>query len=245
VGEPVFYPQINRYIELLHQKHISTFVVTNAQFVEPLRKLPPVTQLYLSIDAGTKESLKKIDRPLHRDFWERFLACIDIVREKKIRTVYRLTLVKEWNTEELEAYADLIRRGQPDFIEVKGVTYCGYAGSSDLSIKNSPFHEEVVSFVQNLVNLLPDQYGLACEHAHSCCVLAASKRFFINDEWHTWIDYDHFFELVEKGEPFEALDYACPTPEWAVFGSNEAGFSPDDTRWHRKKKDTAAPVADS
>lgn len=75
-----------------------------------------------------------------------------------------------------------------------------------------------------------------------------------------------FFELVEKGEPFEALDYACPTPEWAVFGSNEAGFSPDDvspfrvprkyfpssaedfheqTRWHRKKKDTAAPVADS
>ena len=33
--------------------------------------------------------------------------------------MYRLTLVKEWNTEELESYADLVKRGNPDFIEVK------------------------------------------------------------------------------------------------------------------------------
>ena len=35
------------------------------------------------------------------------------------RTVYRLTLVKEWNTEELDAYAELVGVGEPDFIEVK------------------------------------------------------------------------------------------------------------------------------
>ena len=35
------------------------------------------------------------------------------------RTVYRLTLVKEWNTEELDAYASLVSKGNPDFIEVK------------------------------------------------------------------------------------------------------------------------------
>ena len=35
------------------------------------------------------------------------------------RTVYRLTLVKEWNTEELDAYAELVSVGKPDFIEVK------------------------------------------------------------------------------------------------------------------------------
>jgi tRNA wybutosine-synthesizing protein 1 len=81
-----------------------------------------VTQLYLSIDAGTKESLKSIDRPLHRDFWERFLESIDIVRKKKIRTVFRLTLVKGENSDEIKEYAELIRRGQPDFIEVKGVS---------------------------------------------------------------------------------------------------------------------------
>jgi tRNA wybutosine-synthesizing protein 1 len=61
----------------------------SAQFPAALRTIPPVTQLYLSIDAATKDSLKKIDRPLHRDFWERFLESIDILREKKIRTVFR------------------------------------------------------------------------------------------------------------------------------------------------------------
>ena len=35
------------------------------------------------------------------------------------RTVYRLTLVKAWNVDELKAYADLVSLGKPDFIEVK------------------------------------------------------------------------------------------------------------------------------
>ncbi|KAI9542177.1 S-adenosyl-L-methionine-dependent tRNA 4-demethylwyosine synthase [Dissostichus eleginoides] len=35
------------------------------------------------------------------------------------RTVYRLTLVKAWNVEEMQAYSELISLGQPDFIEVK------------------------------------------------------------------------------------------------------------------------------
>lgn len=35
------------------------------------------------------------------------------------RTVYRLTLVKAWNTEELQNYADLVSLGKPDFIEIK------------------------------------------------------------------------------------------------------------------------------
>jgi len=36
------------------------------------------------------------------------------------RTVYRLTIVKAWNSEEIEAYASLVALGKPDFIEVKG-----------------------------------------------------------------------------------------------------------------------------
>lgn len=31
-------------------------------------------QLYVSVDAATKDSLKAIDRPLFGDFWERFLV---------------------------------------------------------------------------------------------------------------------------------------------------------------------------
>ncbi|CAH3193868.1 unnamed protein product, partial [Porites evermanni] len=81
--------------------------------------LIPVTQLYVSVDASTKESLKKIDRPLFRDFWPRFLDSLKALSEKGQRTVYRLTLVKSWNSEELQNYADLVSVGQPDFIEVK------------------------------------------------------------------------------------------------------------------------------
>jgi wyosine [tRNA(Phe)-imidazoG37] synthetase (radical SAM superfamily) len=39
--------------------------------------------------------------------------------------VYRLTLVKGWNAEEMDNYAALVQLGTPDFIEIKGVTFCG------------------------------------------------------------------------------------------------------------------------
>lgn len=85
-----------------------------------------MTQLYVSIDASNKESLKRIDRPLHRDFWERFQECLDILREKRHRqrTVFRLTLVKGFNVDdEVKGYADLVERALPGFVEIKGVTW--------------------------------------------------------------------------------------------------------------------------
>jgi tRNA wybutosine-synthesizing protein 1 len=45
--------------------------------------------------------------------------------KKGQRTVYRLTLVKGYNAEEIENYARLVELGEPDFIEIKGVTFCG------------------------------------------------------------------------------------------------------------------------
>ncbi len=89
VGEPIMYPEINRFIDLLHSRGISSFLVTNAQFPSAIRAASPVTQLYVSIDAPTKDSLKKIDRPLFRDFWERFVDSLRALAEKGQRTVYR------------------------------------------------------------------------------------------------------------------------------------------------------------
>jgi len=37
VGEPIMYPQINKLVNLLHQKRISSFLVTNAQFPDAIR----------------------------------------------------------------------------------------------------------------------------------------------------------------------------------------------------------------
>jgi tRNA wybutosine-synthesizing protein 1 len=247
VGEPIMYPRINELITLLHSKQISTFLVTNAQFPDAIKNLSPVTQLYVSVDASTKDSLKRIDRPLFKDYWDRFLDSLSALAEKGQRTVFRLTLVKAWNTDELEAYAELVSRGKPDFIEVKGVTYCGDSKASSLTMNNVPWHEEVVLFVQKLADLLPD-YDIACEHEHSNCVLIAHKRLYIDGHWHTWIDYSKFHELLSEYEGssgkkmFTTTDYVARTPAWAVFGDLHRGFDPVETRWQRKRKDKGVLV---
>jgi tRNA wybutosine-synthesizing protein 1 len=247
VGEPIFYPHINEFTAMLHREHISSFLVCNAQHPDQLAALKPVTQLYVSIDASNRESLRKIDRPLHRDFWERFQRCLDILRERRFeqRTVFRLTLVKGFNIDdEAEGYADLVQRGLPAFVEVKGVTYCGTSSSAGagLTMQNVPFYEEVCAFVEALNAALARRgldYGIAAEHAHSCCVLIASARFRREGKWHTRIDYARFFELLESGEKFAPEDYMGPeTPVWATWGNG--GFDPRDERVFRKGKNKAA-----
>lgn len=248
VGEPIFYPHINELLAMLHKEHISSFLVCNAQHPNQLATLGPVTQLYVSIDASNKEQLRKIDRPLHRDFWERFIRCMDILREKRFthRTVFRLTLVKGFNIDqEAKGYADLVERALPGFVEVKGVTYCGTstAAGAGLSMQNVPFYEEVCSFVLALekeLNRRGLEYGIGAEHAHSCCILLADrKRFFkpaeggTEGKWHTLIDYSAFFRCVESGKPFSPEDYiGGPTAEWAAWG--KGGFDPRDERVDRK-----------
>lgn len=252
VGEPIFYPYINEFLSMLHKERISSFLVCNAQHPDELANLKAVTQLYVSIDASNKDSLRKIDRPLHRDFWERFQRCLDILREKRFRhrTVFRLTLVKGFNVDdEVEGYAKLVEQGLPCFVEIKGVTYCGTSTSSNagLSMSNVPFYWEVCEFVRALDKRLKEKgldYGIAAEHAHSCCVLLASERFRVNGKWHTHIDYDRFFELLEErgaDGDWTPEDYmGPPTPEWALWGNG--GFDPRDERVDRKGRKKEAIV---
>jgi wyosine [tRNA(Phe)-imidazoG37] synthetase (radical SAM superfamily) len=144
VGEPIMYPHINEFCQGLHKNQISSFLVTNAQFPGKIAALDPVTQLYVSIDAATKDTLKAVDRPLFKDFWERFLGSLDALRDKGQRTVYRLTLVNGWNMKEVDEYVKLIGQGQPDLIEIKAVTYSGKSDASNLTIQNSPWHKVCV-----------------------------------------------------------------------------------------------------
>ncbi|KAI0875845.1 wyosine base formation [Hypoxylon argillaceum] len=244
VGEPIFYPHINEFLGMLHAERISSFLVCNAQHPDQLAALKAVTQLYVSIDASNKESLRKIDRPLHRDFWERFQRCLDILRERRFkhRTVFRLTLVKGFNVDdEVEGYAALVERGLPCFVEIKGVTYCGTStsASAGLTMANVPFYAEVTEFVTALDKKLRERgldYGIAAEHAHSCCVLIASGRFRVDGKWHTRIDYQRFFELLEErgaDGDWKPEEYMGPeTPEWATWG--KGGFDPRDDRVDRK-----------
>ncbi|KAL8261207.1 hypothetical protein R6Q59_025256 [Mikania micrantha] len=236
VGEPIMYPEINSLIDELHKRRISTFLVTNAQFPDKIVSLKPITQLYVSVDAATKDSMKAIDRPLFGDFWERFVDSLKALKDKQQRTVYRLTLVKGWNTEDVDAYSNLFSIGNPDFVEIKGVTYCGTSATSKLTMENVPWHADVKAFSEALAEKSHGQYEVACEHVHSCCVLLAKvDKFKINGQWHTWIDYEKFHDLVSSGKPFGSNDYMALTPSWAVYGANEGGFDPEQARYKKER----------
>ena len=50
-----------------------------------------------------------VPRPLFSDFWERFLACLEELKQKGQRTVYRLTLVKKYNMTDVSEYVALVK----------------------------------------------------------------------------------------------------------------------------------------
>lgn len=151
------------------------------------------------------------------------------------------------------------------FFFATGVTFCGTSKASALTMDNVPWHHEVVTFGEKLCTYL-ESYGLASEHEHSNCILLAKRNKFLkNGQWNTWIDYEKFHELmkeyylsdgiVKSSIFFETLltgiytgkatftseDYMAATPDWAVFGSSQRGFDPEENRWHRKqpKKDVS------
>lgn len=176
-------------------------------------------------------------------------ASLDELREKRQRTVYRLTLLKGHNMREIDDYAELITRGQPDLIEVKGVTYCGTSPGSSLTMKDVPWHHEVKAFCELLAARLGDgTYGLASEHAHSCCVLLAKNTLRVDGRWHTHIDYPRFHALMKRyyesegKETFTTQDYMAPTPDWALYNAPEGGFDPIEMRWRRNKDGSLAEI---
>ena len=253
VGEPIMYPRINEFLSELHNRDISTFLVTNGQHPQAIESLLPITQLYVSVDAPTQESLIAIDRPLFQDAWDRLKQSLVSLKNKGQRTVARLTVVKGWNSDEVSGYAKLIALGHVSLVEIKGVTFCGKSDASNLNMSNSPWHHEVVELAKTLKVELDrlretdgavPQYDLACEHKHSCSVLLARVDQFLKvseegeHQWHTWIDYPKFQELATRHAAdasfaFHVKDYTAPTPQWALFGADEEGFDPTDTR-HRK-----------
>lgn len=118
-----------------------------------------------------------------------------------------------------QGYATLIRRAQPDFIEVKAFTYPGPSPSileAGLSIHNCPTERQVVRFSTRLAEILSStkslndkDYLIASEHVPSNSVLLASCNFLCSKQhgaqrdkdlnqaeeepqWKFWIDFPKF-----------------------------------------------------
>jgi tRNA wybutosine-synthesizing protein 1 len=147
-GEPTTYPRLAELIEEFHSRGFTTFLVTNGQNPGVLEDLDP-TQLYLSLIAPSEKVYRRTNRPLLKDGWKRLQKSLDILGEKKTRTVLRLTLVRGYNLEMPRDFAPFIEKADPDFIEAKGYVHVGYSRKR-LEREDMPTFEEVMDFSMTL-----------------------------------------------------------------------------------------------
>lgn len=149
VGEPTLYPKISDLIKEFNNLKFTTFLVTNGQMPERLKNINEPTQLYISLDAPTKEIYKEIDRPSFNDFWERLNKSLELMNSFSCRKVLRLTAVKFFNMTNIKEYTELINKANPDFIEVKGYAHVGES-KNRLNKEHMPNHNEIKEFVIKL-----------------------------------------------------------------------------------------------
>ena len=65
----------------------------------------------MRVGDSTPESLDTINRPLFKDTWDRLRVSLKFLKNKGQKTVARLTVVKGWNSDEVEGCAKLIIMG--------------------------------------------------------------------------------------------------------------------------------------
>ena len=127
--------------------------------------------------------------------------------------------------EDAERYAEMIKKAEPDFIEVKGYIFVG-TSRERLEMENMPLHEDIVDFSRKLKIHL-DDYDIVGEHIPSRVVLLAKKKFNKNGEWYTWIDFKKFHKLAINKKEFSTEDYLLKTPEkfTGISGKGTADYT--------------------
>ena len=152
-GEPTVYPQIGELIESFHKHGFeSTFLVTNGTFPNRLKELSTEpTQLYLSLEAPTESLYKQLNRPIIPDGWGRLNESIDIFPLFKCKRAVRMTMVRGWNDDEklLPKFAELIKKADPDFVEVKSYMCVGYSRRR-LTLDNMLSQKEIDDIARKL-----------------------------------------------------------------------------------------------
>ncbi len=172
-GEPTMYPKLSEFIKVVHSHGGTTFLVTNGMLPDVLEKIgkkAPPTQLYLSLSTADERDFNKIHRPMHNDGWERLNRSLEVLRnlKSKTRTTVRVTAIKGVNMKEPERWAELIRKAEPKFLEIKAYMHLG-ASRKFLEKENMPLHSEVKEFALEIGKHLG--YKLIDEKADSRVVL--------------------------------------------------------------------------
>ena len=152
-GEPMLYPKINGLLEEFKRRNFTTFLVTNGMTPSKLEKLETEpTQLYLSVDAPNREVYNNLCHPQVEGGWESLNKSLDLLSSFNCRTVIRTTCVKGYNMLKPEEYAEIIKKSNPDFIEIKAYMYVGNSRKR-LELGNMPRHREVREFAESIAEL--------------------------------------------------------------------------------------------
>jgi len=149
-GEPTLYPKLPELVDEIKSRGMTSFIVTNGTVPEMLKKLinHQPTQLYMTLPAPDKETYLKTCNPLNQDSWNKIQESLSLIKEFK-RSCLRLTLVKGYNMVNPEGYADLIKKANPAFIELKAYMWVGHSRER-LEIENMPLHPEIVEFAKKV-----------------------------------------------------------------------------------------------
>jgi tRNA wybutosine-synthesizing protein 1 len=179
-GEPMVYEKIGELISELRKRGKTSFLVTNGLYPEKLKELEKKkqlpTQLYISVNTPNEELYKKFHRSSKKDAWERLNKSLKIMSGLlgKTRTVFRMNLVKDLNMIEPEKYAEMIKKANPMFIEIKGFMSVGFARQR-LGYERMPYHKDIVDFSKEILKFLPE-YKFLDEKKESRVVLLGKNK---------------------------------------------------------------------
>lgn len=155
-GEPLFYEKMPEMVSAFKKKGMTTFIVTNGTLPERLEKLADCgalpTQLYVSLSANSEKMFRQINNPLIRDGWKKLNRTLELLPQIKTRKVVRMTMMKE-SMKEPEKYAALIKKAEPDFVEIKAAMSVGFARLR-MNYPDMLKHAEIKSFSEKLSDIL-------------------------------------------------------------------------------------------
>ncbi|MCK4647871.1 radical SAM protein [Candidatus Pacearchaeota archaeon] len=194
-GEPTGYDKIGELIKELRRRGKTSFLVSNGLYPEKLEELKNKnqlpTQLYISVNTPNKKLYDKFHRSSMKDAWKKLNKSLTLMRNLGCRTapkgvprdiskgmstrgIFRMNLVKDLNMIEPENYAELIKKANPMFVEIKGFMSVGFARER-IGYDKMPYHKDIVDFANEILKFLPE-YKFLDEKKESRVVLLGKNR---------------------------------------------------------------------
>ncbi|MFA5953892.1 MAG: radical SAM protein [Candidatus Pacearchaeota archaeon] len=201
-GEATLYPKLPELIQEIRKRKAISFIVTNGQNPEMIKKLEKLkslpTQLTISMNAPNEKLFQIWHNSKNKDSWKRFNKTLELMKKLKGKTrrAIRLTLVKylensksnklnsitNMSEKNVKEYSNLIKKANPDFIHVKGFKSLGYSRKR-FGYDKQPFHEDVENYAKKIMKELnknikseKDKWKIQGQEKRSCVILISRRE---------------------------------------------------------------------